>query len=481
MSARDSAAAGAYRLVGTLPTGPSEARIRDLPAAAATVDTVGALAKALGVTAIPKRVDRSWKAGDLVVTDQSGNPWTFGTACGPDTPVSSDAGVTTVFPLVCAGGTVSSGTASVGPGNPGIGASGGSTGTVTPETGTSGGGAVGSPGAVGGCPSVPPGTKSIACGEPAPPSKPRPPDPVLLTTAQALAATAKVRTLLGLSDSPTRVEGLSVLVEPLAGSLPTEGIPTVLQLSGKAELVGANGFLSTGLEGDVYPLRTARQAFDAIPVFAMGMPCAASGCPEGPAITGARLGLSRVDLDKGAAALLPAWLYIVQGSSVPLVALAVADRFLSDPARTGGGTEPRGKPIPGPGTEPGTKPGIDPGPDGSVPSQPPISTKPADPSGRESFGFDGAYADSDPLVLVVRYGDSGSCPSQAVRHTVVAEPDRIIVTLTRTAMPADQVCTMDYQAKLVRVTLSEPLGNRQVIDGARKEPVAISTGTPPLG
>jgi len=38
---------------------------------------------------------------------------------------------------------------------------------------------------------------------------------------------------------------------------------------------------------------------------------------------------------------------------------------------------------------------------------------------REAFAFDAAYADADPLVLIVRYGDSGSCPSQAVRQDVL--------------------------------------------------------------
>lgn len=498
MSAKDGAS-GAYRLVGTLPNGPSEARVRDLPATAAPVDRVRALAAALGEKAEPKPVGGTWTVGDLVVTDQPGNPWTFGVVCGPDTPVSSDGGsIGDQGAPGCAGGTVSSGTATVGPGNPAGGASGGSTGspgtiepdtkpgtipdTLTPEGGTSGG-STESPGTVvDPCPSLPPGTGSIACGEPAPPGGPPPADRVLLTTAQALAATLSVRDALGLADAPTRVEGLSVVVQPLADGVPTEGIATVIQLSAQAGLVSASGSLSIGEEGDTYPLRTARKAFDTLPVVAMGAPCDAAGCPEGPAITGARLGLSHVALEKGAAALLPAWFFTVRGSSVPLVALAVAEKFVSDPSGTGGGTEPGGGGTPEPGTKPGTDPGTgtEPGPDGSVPPSPPRST-PADPSGREPFAFDGAYADPDPKVLVVRYGDSGSCPSEAVRQTVTQEPDRVIVTLTRTAMPPDRACTMDYRAMLVRVTLTDPLGGREVVDGSRKAPVPISTGTPPFG
>ena len=492
---------GAYRLVGTLPTGPAEARVRDLPAAAAHIDRVRALATALGEKATPKRVGRTWQAGDLVVTDEPGNPWTFGLVCGPDTPVSSDGWIAGDQDAPCAGGTVSSGTvssgtASVSPGNPGAGSSGDGSGTpgtiephtiapdaTEPDTGTSGGslGSSGSgpSGSVGGCPSAAPGSKSIACGEPAPPGGKRLPDKVPLTEAQAMAATATIRSALGLTAAPTRVEGLSVFVDPLAGAMPTQGIPTVLQLSAKARLVSATGSLSIGDEGDSYPLRAARKALDDLPVLAMGAPCDAAGCPEGPVITGARLGLSRVALDKGAAALVPAWLFTVRGSPVPMVALAVSEQFIGrpDPVDPNPGIEP-GTP---PATKPGTEPGTEPGPDGSIPPVPPSTGKPADPSGREPFGFDGAYADSNPKVLVVRYGDSGSCPSLAVRHTVVQDRDRIVVTLTRTPMPADQACTMDYRAKLVRVTLTSPLGSREVVDGSRKTPVPISTGTPPLG
>lgn len=102
-------------------------------------------------------------------------------------------------------------------------------------------------------------------------------------------------------------------------------------------------------------------------------------------------------------------------------------------------------------------------------------------SQRQAFGFDAAYADADPLVLVVRYGDSSSCPSTAVRHTVVQEPNRVVVTLTRASIPADRACTSDYGARLVRISLATPLGNRTVIDGSLARPVPLSTGTPPFG
>ncbi|HZY01743.1 MAG TPA: hypothetical protein VFE92_19985 [Dermatophilaceae bacterium] len=111
------------------------------------------------------------------------------------------------------------------------------------------------------------------------------------------------------------------------------------------------------------------------------------------------------------------------------------------------------------------------------------STRTAGPpaSQREAFGFDAAYADPDPMVVVARYGDSSSCPSKAVRHTLVQGPARIVVTLTRAPMPTDQACTSDYGAKLVRISLTAPLGSRAVVDGSRNKPVPISTGSPPFG
>ena len=100
---------------------------------------------------------------------------------------------------------------------------------------------------------------------------------------------------------------------------------------------------------------------------------------------------------------------------------------------------------------------------------------------RSHHYFDAAYADPDARVIIVRYGDSSSCPSKTVRHTVVQKPDRVIVTLTRERMPADRACTSDYGARLVRISLITRLGNRAIVDGSRGTPVTPSQGTPPFG
>lgn len=46
---------------------------------------------------------------------------------------------------------------------------------------------------------------------------------------------------------------------------------------------------------------------------------------------------------------------------------------------------------------------------------------------------------------------------------------------------AMQACTVDYRAVLVRVASQAPLAGREVMDGSRKEPVPVSTGSPPFG
>ncbi len=106
---------------------------------------------------------------------------------------------------------------------------------------------------------------------------------------------------------------------------------------------------------------------------------------------------------------------------------------------------------------------------------------PAAPVAREAFGFDAAYADPDAKVIIVRYGDSSSCPSKDIRHTVVQKPDRVIVTLTRERMPTDRFCTLNYGARLVRISLSTRVSNRTIIDGSHGTPVTVSQGVPPFG
>ncbi|MDQ3612375.1 MAG: hypothetical protein M4D85_12385, partial [Actinomycetota bacterium] len=232
---------GSYQLVGTLPGGPAEATVRDLPATPAPVAMVRALASALGEDAAPVRLDNAWMAGDLKVAYEPGNPWSWGQACDPETAVVSEG---TSYPAA-AGCTF----ADV------------STGVVAPVEPTGGG-----------LPGVDlPGAVDLPL--------PLPPPQAQLDEATALAATATLRDAVDLDDAASRIEGTTLVLEPIAGDLPTSGAATVVQVSEKGRLVSATGWLSTGTQGARYPLRSAQEALDDLPVLALGAPCDAAGCP----------------------------------------------------------------------------------------------------------------------------------------------------------------------------------------------------------
>ena len=108
---------------------------------------------------------------------------------------------------------------------------------------------------------------------------------------------------------------------------------------------------------------------------------------------------------------------------------------------------------------------------------------PVDPSAsRASFGFDAAFPSDDPNVVIVQYGDSGSCPHANVTHVAKESSDSIVVVLEGDAMSTKQACTDDYRQMLVTVKLAAPLGDRKVIDGSRGTPVTVDrTCARPMG
>ena len=91
---------------------------------------------------------------------------------------------------------------------------------------------------------------------------------------------------------------------------------------------------------------------------------------------------------------------------------------------------------------------------------------------REAFAFDAAYGTDDPREVIVQYGDSGSCPHRRVTHVVRETSDRVVVTLEADRQDP-QACTADYQQRLVRVALQQPIGDRVLVDGSRGEPVPV--------
>ena len=112
-------------------------------------------------------------------------------------------------------------------------------------------------------------------------------------------------------------------------------------------------------------------------------------------------------------------------------------------------------------------------PGGAAPApSPSASPSPASTSARKPFAFDAAYGTDEPREVVVQYGDSGSCPHRNVTHVVQETADRVVVTLEADA-PTEQPCTADYQQRLVPVRLQSPMGDRELVDGSRGEPVAV--------
>jgi hypothetical protein len=274
---------------------------------------------------------------------------------------------------------------------------------------------------------------------------------------------------LGLSDADLSVEGAGehafVQAAPRVGGLPTWGYSTQLEVDAEGKAVGGSGYLARATEGASYPLVTAAAAFDNLPEQPRTMMlCPANAdCPQPvPAkVTGAELGLMLTALADEEAALLPAWLFTVEGWPMPLAQPAIEPRFLSLPTP---------EPVQ---VDPGL---VDPG----RPAEPP---QPVDPTGsRSSFAFDSAFPSADaPNVLIVQYGDSGSCPHTNVSPVVKESADTIVVTLEADAM-GKKICTDDYRQQLVTLKLTSPLADRKVIDGSRGEPVAVDrTCTRPMG
>ena len=267
--------AGGYRLETVLPTGPASARLVELSAGAADLSVVKRLAAALGKPA-PVRGDHLWRAGNLVVRDAAGQPWSSN-QCGPDTPVASERVDAPCSDVAVAG------------------SSGGAGGTAAPA------------------PPVPEG-KALAAARPA------------LVAVGLAAETPQVRDLGGIVE---------VSVNPTVDGRPTAEVATRVLVGPDGSITSASGQLTNGRTGASYPLVSAQQAFDALPptprILAACMPVA--GCPKQAesVLTGATLGLFPALLRGDRQVLLPAWLFQVKGQNELLAQLAVQRRFLADP------------------------------------------------------------------------------------------------------------------------------------------------------
>ena len=269
------------------------------------------------------------------------------------------------------------------------------------------------------------------------------------------------------STATTSSYGASVSLDPTVGGLETSGFTTRVELDARSQITSAAGFLATPVRGESYPLITAREAFDRLPVFPMMDLCRMApngkGCiaPPPPEITGAHLGLMAQQLaatrpSSGDRVLVPAWLFDVKGSDQPLAQVAISPEFL------GSGSD-------GASDTPATTTPTTPMPN-QVPPADPGATGPS----RTPLSFDSAFRATTADAVVVQYGDSGSCPHLQVTHQVKEDATTVYVFLEADAQDPGKVCTADYKARRVTVSLASPLGARKVVDGSTSRAVPVS-------
>lgn len=154
------------------------------------------------------------------------------------------------------------------------------------------------------------------------PGRPRGPG-ILAVRAQAEG----VLNRLGGGYGPLRPAGRSaayadVAAAPTVDGLPTAGLETRLRFDPELRLIAAGGWLARPAAGPAYPLLQARAALEAAP--------GSMGCPPACAeATSATPGLALRWQADGRALLVPAWLFEVRGSAVPLTTLAVTPAYLA--------------------------------------------------------------------------------------------------------------------------------------------------------
>ncbi|MGI8759511.1 MAG: hypothetical protein ACR2K0_09425, partial [Acidimicrobiales bacterium] len=155
-----------------------------------------------------------------------------------------------------------------------------------------------------------------------------------------------------------------VSADPVVGGLPTVGMGSVVSVGDGGEVVFAGGWLADPQRGDAYPLVGSSEALRRLqedqPVALDGGREPAVGCegclPTEPVVvtvTGVRLGLQLAPAAGADQAwLVPAYLFEIDGGGPgsEVVALAVADEFLTAPST------PEPEPLPLPEPDPGRLP-----------------------------------------------------------------------------------------------------------------------------
>jgi len=283
--------ANGFELHATLPSAaPADAPVWRLPHASSA--DAPQVAGALGIPGRPTAVDGGWvtRYGAQRLAVRRDGSWSYGLDCSPNTPVQQES-----LDVMCA--SASGGVA------------------VSPD-----GGVV------------------------MPPPSPGP------SATQARALAAPVLSRLGWGDASLDVAisapTTNVIARKNLDGHAVAGWPTTLDFDKDGKLTDANGWIGAPTRGRAYPLISASNAYKRLLAVPRAMPeiCqmrkdGKPGCEPIPptVITAATLGLAlRHDLDRPL--LVPAWLFTVQGSSEPLVAVAVDPRYLKPPAS---GTAPK--------------------------------------------------------------------------------------------------------------------------------------------
>ncbi|MFF8100703.1 hypothetical protein ACF07S_13145 [Streptomyces sp. NPDC016640] len=271
-------------------------------------------------------------------------------------------------------------------------------------------------------------------------------------------------------DDAGQVHGINRVVnaDPSVDGLPTRGWTTSVTVGSDGTVVGGGGLLGEPVEGDVYPVVSARKALDLMNAApGAGGRAGIGGC-TGPVplddgrqeacetpgvppdqerdrdtitVEKAVFGLAAHSVD-GRPALVPSWLFEVVPAN-GRGTLTVTHPAV-DPAYLASGT-PSGQASPTP-SEPGDGPA-------------------AAPSARE-VGVEGYTAEGDELTVTFT---GGVCADYEA--TASESGDRVTVRVTGTPWP-DKVCILIAKQYRQTVRLDAPLGDRDVVD-RRGEPVPL--------
>ncbi|MEU9386702.1 hypothetical protein AB0D38_39670, partial [Streptomyces sp. NPDC048279] len=252
----------------------------------------------------------------------------------------------------------------------------------------------------------------------------------------------------------------AVNADPVVGGLPTYGWTTGLTVGRQGEVVGGNGMLATPVEGDTYPVLSARKTLDLMNAaprsdHRMGIggcagpvplkdrleqPCPASS-PSGSSASSALIrnavfGLAAQSVG-GRQALVPSWLFQVRGAadSYTVTHPAVDPKYLASAA------------SPAPSSSPGTP---------------------------KDVKVDGYTADGRDLTVAFT---GGVCADYKV--TADEGSRQVVVKVTETPWP-DKICILIAKQYHQTVRLDAPLDGRKVVGtGGRAVPKEKATALDP--